>query len=118
MPCSKCGSLNQTFKQGVGKNTGKPYKGNKCNDCNAMDFINDKRPSSRPPEPQPKYNKSETDANITAQCLTKIMGQCEAYKDMTREQKREAIYDDYILFKNRVINPSLVFPVPDNNQPF
>lgn len=38
--CSKCGSQSTTFKEGISKKNGKPWKGYKCDDCGDMVFLN------------------------------------------------------------------------------
>ena len=37
--CAKCSSQSTTFKEGVSKKTGKPWKAYKCDDCGEMNWV-------------------------------------------------------------------------------
>lgn len=116
MGCSKCGSENQEFRKGVSKKNGKPWSGLKCLDCDNMDFVR-QNTSPKPPKPEfapinpPKKPTTkegidpkvwlEKDAKIGALAFIKTLGEAGAYKGMDRKTMKEAVYDDYIFFKNR-----------------
>lgn len=43
--CSKCGSPNMEYKEGISKKNGRPWSGFKCSDCLNLDF-NPSRPKT------------------------------------------------------------------------
>ena len=82
-----------------------------------MDFIRNKGGQGYP-QAQNSQNKAytgqnkgipkevwiEKDAKIGGLAFIKTLAEAGAYKEMTRDQMKEAMYEDYIFWKNREIS--------------
>ncbi len=121
MSCSKCGADTE-FRQGISKKNNKPWQGNKCLDpeCGNMDFVRSngnqrfqgtpQAPYQAPklPTPQPvQKNGKDREASIASLALCKVMARANAYTlgKTERLEMLDAVYSDYITFRNRLLGP-------------
>jgi len=110
--CSKCGSQEMEFKQGVSKKNGKPWKGYKCALCSNMDFIDDPKPATPQKSPVAAGNggfKGNSES-IRAMCMSYakdlVVGQIAA--NIPVDRPAVAIISTYRLLYKEVMNPGSV----------